>query len=168
MFCQRNTLTNLFAIASPTERRQSQRGFTLIELMVTVAMIAILASIALPSYRDYVRRGQIPEAFTYLSDYRIKLEQYFQDYKSYGTANGGACANGTNAPSWNTFAPTSAKFFTFSCIVTATGYTLTATGSSGMAVGHVYTVNETNAQATTQFKGATVSKGCWLLKGSEC
>ena len=168
MFCQRNALTNLFAIAGPTESPQSQRGFTLIELMVTVAMIAILASIALPSYRDYVRRGQIPEAFTYLSDYRIKLEQYFQDNKSYGTVSGGACANGTNAPSWNTFAPASAKYFSFTCIVTPTGYTLTATGSNGMAVGHVYTVNEANAQATTQYKGAAVTKSCWLLKGSEC
>lgn len=161
-------MTNLFASNGRAARARSQRGFTLIEIMITVAIVAILASIALPSYRDYVRRGQVPEAFTYLSDYRIKLEQYFQDYKNYGTANGGPCADGANAPSWNTFAPASAKYFTFSCLVTATGYTLTATGNGGAAVGHVYTVNESNAQATTQFKGASVTKGCWLLKGSEC
>ena len=145
------------------------RGFTLIELMITVAVVAILAAIALPSYRDYVRRGQVPEAFTYLSDYRIKLEQYFQDNKNYGTANGGACANGANAPSWANFASTSAKFFSFSCVVTATGYTLTATGIAGMAVGHVYTLDDTNLQTTTQFKGdAVTGKNCWLIKGSEC
>jgi type IV pilus assembly protein PilE len=136
--------------------------------MITVAIIGILAAVALPSYRDYVRRGQIPEAFTYMSDFRVKLEQYFQDYKNYGTTNGGPCANGTGAPGWSNFVPGNAKYFTFACVVTASGYTLTATGSSGMAVGHVYTINEANAQRTTQFKGAAVTKGCWLLKGTEC
>jgi type IV pilus assembly protein PilE len=159
-------LAHLCSIESGAARRT--RGFTLIEVMVTVAIVAILASIALPSYRDYVRRGQVPEAFTYMADYRIKLEQYFQDYKNYGTTNGGACANGTNAPSWNTFVPAGAKYFSFSCVTTTAGYNLTATGNAGMAVGHVYTVNETNAQGTTQFKGDTVTKNCWLLKGSEC
>ena len=136
--------------------------------MITVAIIGILAAVALPSYRDYVRRGQLPEAFTSLADYRIKLEQYFQDYKSYGTTNGGACANGAGAPAWNNFVPQGAKNFTFSCVTSVTGYTLTATGSNGVAVGHVYTVDETNRQATTQFKGSAVTKNCWLVKGSEC
>lgn len=136
--------------------------------MITVAIIGILVAVALPSYKDYVRRGQVPEAFTYMSDYRVKLEQYFQDYKNYGTANGGPCANGAGAPAWSSFVPGNAKYFTFSCVVTASGYTLTATGSTAMAVGHVYTVNEANAQKTTQFKGATVATSCWLLKGSEC
>ena len=159
--------------ADRTERLRAISGFTLIEIMITVAIVAILASVALPSYRDYVRRGQIPEATTFLSDYRIKMEQYFQDYKNYGTTNGAACANGTNAPPWNTFAPSGAKYFQFSCLVNNTGsvpgYILTATGNNGMAVGHVYTVNESNVQTTTQFKGAAVTgKNCWLLKGSEC
>jgi type IV pilus assembly protein PilE len=143
-------------------------GFTLIEVMIVVAMIAILAAIALPSYRDYVRRGQLPEAFTALADYRIKLEQYFQDNKNYGTTNGGACANGANAPSWNTFVPQGQKNFTYSCVTSVSGYTLTATGSGGMVDGHVYTINENNAQTTTQFKGSAVTKNCWLIKGTEC
>lgn len=144
-------------------------GFTLIELMITVAIVAILASVGYPAYTDYLRRGQIPEAFAAMSDYRVKMEQYFQDYKNYGTANGGPCANGTNAPAWGNFVPANAKYFTYTCVVTGTGYTITATGSGGRAVGHVYTVNESSAQATTQFKGQAVSgKSCWLQKGSEC
>jgi type IV pilus assembly protein PilE len=148
--------------------RRSAAGFTLIELMITVAIVAILASVGYPAYTDYIRRGQLPEAFGAMSDYRVKMEQYFQDYKNYGTTNGGACANGTNAPSWNTFVPPGAKNFTYSCTTSITGYTLTATGSNGKAVGHVYTINDQNQQKTTQFKGQTVNKSCWLIKGSEC
>lgn len=151
-----------------TFRRLAAAGFTLIELMITVAIVAILASVGYPAYTDYIRRGQLPEAFAALSDYRVKLEQYFQDYRNYGTAAGGACANGANAPSWNNFQPSNRKYFTYGCVVTTTGYTLTATGSGGQATGHVYTVDEQNRQKTTQFKGATVDKNCWMVKGTEC
>jgi type IV pilus assembly protein PilE len=150
-------------------RRARAAGFTLIELMITVAIIGILAGVAYPAYTDYVRRAQLPEAFSAMADYRVKMEQYFQDYKNYGTTAAGACANGTNAPAWNNFAPTSAKYFNFSCVTSVTGYVLTATGRAGKATGHVYTVNEGNLQRTTMFKGAAVTdKNCWLVKGSEC
>jgi type IV pilus assembly protein PilE len=134
--------------------------------MITVAIIAVLASVGYPSYTDYVRRGQVPEAFAALSDYRVKMENYFLDYKNYGT--GGNCANGANAPAWSNFVPANAKFFTFSCTSTATGYTLKATGAGGKVVGHEYTINEANAQKTPTFKGETVNKNCWLIKGAEC
>ncbi|WP_427911750.1 type IV pilin protein [Ramlibacter sp. MMS24-I3-19] len=148
-----------------------QTGFTLIEVMITVAIIAILAAVALPSYNDYVRRGAITEALNFMTDYRVKLEQYFQDNRNYGTTNGGACANGTGAPSWSNFTP-GAKYFTFACVVNGAsrnGYTVTATGKPSSAVaGHVYTINEANLQQTTQFKNAAVTKSCWLVKGNEC
>jgi type IV pilus assembly protein PilE len=142
-------------------------GFTLIEVMVTVAIVGILAAVAMPSYRDYVRRGQLPEAFAGLADYRVKMEQYYQDSRKYGAD---ACADGTNAPAWNTFVPAGASYFTFSCALSDSGqgYTLTATGSSGQATGHVYTLNFNNAKGTTKFKGSTVSKSCWVLRGDEC
>jgi type IV pilus assembly protein PilE len=154
---------------SRTATSRATAGFTLIELMITVAIIGILASVGYPNYVDYLRRGQLPEAFAALSDYRVKMEQYFQDYKSYGTGGGGtACANGTNAPAWNSFVPANGRYFTYTCAITGTGYTLTATGSSGRVTGHVYTVNEANQQKTTRFKGQAVDKSCWLQKGSEC
>ena len=81
------------------------RGFTLIEVMIVVAIVAILATVALPAYTDYLRRGQIPEAFTYLSDYRVKMEQYYQDQRMYGV---GTCANA--ASTWNGFSPTGKKY----------------------------------------------------------
>lgn len=143
-----------------------QRGFTLVELMITVVIIGILASIGIPSYRDYVRRGQVADAVTFLSDYRVKMEQYFQDNKNYGT--GTACATGTNTPAWSAFS--ASQYFTYACTLrdSGQGYLITATGSNAAAVGHVYTVDEENVRATTKFRGDTVSKSCWLLKGDEC
>lgn len=149
-------------------------GFTLIELMITIAMVAILAAVALPSYNDYVRRGQLSEAFTNLADFRVKLEQYYQDNRGYGNSGGTTCANAAGTPGWNGFSPSSARYFTFACTLSGAGaggnqgYTITATGNTGRAVGHVYRVNHSNDQTTVMFKGATVAAGCWLVKGSEC
>lgn len=144
------------------------RGFTLIEVMITVAIVGILAAIALPSYTDYLRRGQLPEASTYLSSYRVQLEQYFQDNRNYGAA---ACADASGT-SLILASPNGAKYFSYSCALSdnGKGYLLTATGiSSSLSTGHVYTVDHNNLRATTMFKGvAQVDKNCWLVKGSEC
>ena len=151
---------------------KSSSGFTMIELMIVCAVVAILASIAVPSYADYVRRGQLQEAFAALSDYQVKLEQYYQDYKNYGNAGGTTCANGTNAPSWKSFAPAGGQYFTFTCALTSSsnnqGYTLTATGSTAAATGHVFTVDNGGTRRTTKFKGSSVAKSCWLVRGTEC
>ena len=50
-------------------------GFTLLELMIAVAIVAILAAIALPSYSDYIKRAKLVEAQNALADFRVKMEQ---------------------------------------------------------------------------------------------
>lgn len=62
--------------------------------MVTMAVMAILAAIAIPAYSEHMMRGKITEATTNLSDTRVKLEQYFQDNRTYI----GACAADTPLP----------------------------------------------------------------------
>ena len=59
------------------------RGFTLIEVLITVAIVAILAAVALPSYTDYVTRSKLVEATSSLTDMRVRLDQYFLDSRQY-------------------------------------------------------------------------------------
>lgn len=136
-------------------------GFTLIEVMIVVAIIGILAAVAVPAYNDYVRRGQLPEAFNALSDYRARMEQYFQDNRNYGSGTTCGVALPTGA---------AAKYFNYGCTPSTTpmGYVMTATGSSGNAVGHEYTINQNGDRTTTRFKGASVTATCWLTKDTSC
>ena len=62
---------------------KKNEGFTLLELLVVVAVIGILAAVSMPYYNDYTIRGKIAEATSALSDGRIKMEQFFQDNRTY-------------------------------------------------------------------------------------
>lgn len=134
------------------------RGFTLIEVMITVVIISILAAVALPAYTDYVTRGKIPEATNGLASMRIQLEQYYQDNRAY--SKGGDC--GVAVPT--------AKDFSFACETDGQSYTITATGTGGMS-DFKYTIDESGARQTADLpeKWGTTPKACWVTsKGGSC
>lgn len=125
------------------------RGFTLIELMVTMLIIGILMSIALPQYSEYILKGKLTEAMSLLSDLQIRQEQYYQDNRTY--------ANGMTPR-------TAGQYFTATSCVTANSgqtYTCTATAPS---ISYTYTITEAGAKTTVQPSGTTVT--CWLRGSS--
>src|SRR5262245_56071149 len=63
--------------------KKLQQGFTLIELMIVVAIIGILAAIAIPAYQDYTQRAQMGEAFTIASAAKTAIEEYAQTNGEY-------------------------------------------------------------------------------------
>lgn len=64
-------------------KRFGQCGFSLIELLVSMVVIAILAAVALPSYRDYVRRGNRAAAEAHMMDLAAREGQYLIDNRAY-------------------------------------------------------------------------------------
>jgi type IV pilus assembly protein PilE len=133
--------------------------------MIVVVIIAILASVAIPSYVDYITRSKIQEATSTLLSQRVKMEQFFQDNRTYV----GACAAGTVAP-----LPAGLKYFAITCQnLTAAGYTVTATGNSGAGVdasmaGFSYSIDQANNRITVAVPtGWSLPAGnCWVTKKS--
>jgi type IV pilus assembly protein PilE len=136
------------------------RGFTLIELMVAVAIVAILAAIALPSYSDYVVRSKLPDGVNALTALRARMEQFYQDNRTYV---GGPCA---------TQSMSDKGYFTLVCsALSKTAYTITATGG-GTVAGFGYTIDQDGTEATSSLPtgwGSAPASGCWIThKGEAC
>jgi type IV pilus assembly protein PilE len=132
---------------------KTTRGFSLIELMIVLAVMGILVRIAYPSYVDYVTRGKLVDATSGLSDGRVKMEQFFQDNRTY--------AGGPT--------PTATTNFTFSNgTPTTTTYTITASGVAATSVAAFsYTIDQNNVKGSTTPWGNNAT--CWVVKkGGQC
>ncbi|TXH61011.1 MAG: prepilin-type N-terminal cleavage/methylation domain-containing protein [Burkholderiaceae bacterium] len=116
-------------LLSSRSRKRQPRGFTLIEVMIVVAIIGILAAIAYPSYRDYVIRGALVDATNGLSAARADMERHFQDNRTYASVGGfvSPCLR---------VGGIAAGDFTITCtgVLDANNYTLLADGNAGTNV----------------------------------
>ncbi|HEY5994754.1 MAG TPA: type IV pilin protein [Gallionellaceae bacterium] len=155
---------------------KSAKGFTLIELMIAVAIIAILTAVALPMYTNYVTRGKIIEATSTLSSMRVQMEQYYQDNRSYVITGTNTC--GVQIPTM--------KYFTFTCVNPnpntpgiAASYLITATGgtpTNPSMSGFIYTIDQQNARTSAFALPASAAgwtaanpNNCWVTnKGGLC
>jgi type IV pilus assembly protein PilE len=142
---------------------KKQNGFTLIELLIVVAIVGILAAIAVPMYTDHIIRSTLVEGHTGLSDLRVRMEQFYQDNRTYDGAGLDNCGAAK---------PANATNFTYTCAANGQTYTATATGNkASRADGFVFTINEQNARATTAAKDGWEAKNmdtCWITRKGSC
>jgi type IV pilus assembly protein PilE len=134
------------------------RGFTLVELLVVMAIVAILAAIAIPSYSAYVQRSRIIEATSSLADFRVRMEQFFLDNRRY-TA-GAAC--GIADPT-----STGSESFDVKCAAADDRtYKVTATGIAAKNMkDFIYSIDQNGRKKTESlpkgWAGGTTD-GCWV------
>jgi type IV pilus assembly protein PilE len=139
--------------------KRAASGFTLIEVMIAVAVVGILTAIAVPSYTNYVLRARLTEAFSALSATQPNAEQFWANNRTYvaaGTATFPLPANTTN--------------FSYSLSnASSSAYTVTATGA-GSVSDFVFTIDQNGARATTGApSGWTTNANCWIdRKPSQC
>jgi type IV pilus assembly protein PilE len=143
------------------------KGFTLIELMITVAVIGVLSAIAIPSYNDYINRGRRADAQVQLQAAQLWMERFYGQNYRYDEDTSGTAVSFANQPFANSpqtgQGPTA---YTLSLTAVArNSYTLTATRSSSgrMASDGCGNFTLTNAGLkglASQATGKTVAD-CW-------
>ena len=131
--------------------RVTSRGFTLIELMIVVAIVGILAAIAYPSYTEYVKRTQRSAIASLLSEQTQALERYYSRISPASYAGATVVAANT--------------YYKITPVLNATDFTLTADPIAGtMMAGDKcgsFVITNTGARTNTGTTGGVTAKDCW-------
>ncbi|WP_111891883.1 type IV pilin protein [Acinetobacter sp. MB5] len=133
------------------KRHHNQKGFTLLELMVTIVIIAILTAIAIPLYKKYVIKSHVRSAMTDLTSLSLVVENLYQrNLKYIATASGTSASTYISTNNGITWNPAESANFTYTITATTTTYTLTAVGITGtMNAGCTLTLTNTNTKTIT-------------------
>lgn len=135
-------------------RRGAHAGFTLIEVMITLVIVAILAGIALPSYTSYITKSKIRTAQADLVALSLNLENHFQRQLTYPTSTTSNTAE-TKAL-FTGWSPAQASDFTYTLsTATSTSYTLTATGTSSNLRGCTISLTNLNERSVSNCGSVT-------------
>lgn len=126
------------------------RGFTLIELMIVVAIVGILAAIAYPSYTEYVKRTQRSAIATLLSEQTQVLERWYSQKGVYNGNPGPSISAGND-------------YYTIAAVLNDQSFSLAATGK-GMMLNDkcgVFTITNTGARTNPGATSGVTPKDCW-------
>lgn len=136
----------------------AQRGFTLIELMIVVAIIGILAAVALPAYQDYTARAKMSEVVLAASTCRTSVTEVFQ------TNNAGSLPTGGN---WGCEASTNTSTYVSSVSTNENGVIrVTSRGIATGADGTIYLVPTVNNNTITGWRCGPGTVNAKFLPGS--
>lgn len=132
---------------------KANKGFTLVEIMIVVALIGLLTAIAIPYYQEHAQKGKIADATASLVEMRIRMEQHYQDNRSFSAGVIPAL-------------PVSNDFdFAYAVLGTNT-YQITATGKGGMS-GFAYSIDQSNLRTSTAW--GAMGGTCWIIRrGQSC
>ncbi|MBC8997875.1 prepilin-type N-terminal cleavage/methylation domain-containing protein [Pseudomonas sp. N40(2020)] len=129
---------------------RSNRGFTLIEIMIVIAIIGIMLTIGIPSYTEYVKKGRRAEVVSLLSEQAQSLERFYTRNNLYTGITGLSAGN---------------DFYTITPTITDQTFLLTATRKSGTAMATDkcgdFTLTNTGVRSMSNATTGLTTKDCW-------